>query len=119
VAKIAMTHSGIVTKNYGFYMPGRMKDGAASFTKGFSKPVIVGHDENPMEQAEPVGRVIDANYIDTANSFVQRDSYLKSLYEFQDKKKSNKTLDFVHHVIDNYEGKDGYESSCSHFYSCK
>jgi hypothetical protein len=110
VAKIAMTHSGIVTKNYGFYMPGRMRDGATSFTDGFYKPVIVGHDENPLDQAEPVGRVIDASYIDTANEFIQKDSYLKSLFSFQDKKsKGDKILDFVHHIIDNYEGGDGYQ----------
>ena len=102
VAKIAMTHSGIVTKNYGFYMPDRMSEGAGSFVKGYAKPVIVGHDENPVDQAEPVGRVIDANYVDTSGVFVQKDSYLKALMQFQyndKKRKSNAVLDFVNHVI--------------------
>ena len=36
VAQIDMTHAGIVTRNYGFYLPARMKAGASSFTENFS-----------------------------------------------------------------------------------
>ena len=107
VAQIDMTHSGIVTRNYGFYLPSRMKDGARTFTQDYAKPVIIGHDENPLEETSPVGRVIDANYISTADSFIQNDKYLKKLFQFEDSFNQN-SLDFVNYVIQNYDGKDNY-----------
>lgn len=108
VAQIDMTHSGIVTRNYGFYLPAKMKAGAPSFTDSYSKPIIVGHDENPLEQAEPIGRVVQADYINNTDKFVQNDRYLSNLLKFHDKKQ-DKTLDFVNYVIENYDGKDGYQ----------
>jgi hypothetical protein len=106
VAQIEMTHSGIVTRNSGFYLPDNMRKGAHTFTKNYKKPVLVGHDSD----SEPVGRVIQADYIDTSFTYVQNDKYLSSLMRFQDKKenKKNSMTDFVQHVIGEYNGKDGY-----------
>jgi len=105
VAQIEMTHAGIVTRNYGFYLPARMKDGAATFTKDYAKPVIIGHDE--LVESKPVGRVVNAEYVDTAEAYKVRDSILKSYFNFQDG--SKKVTDFVQHVVRNYDGKDQYK----------
>jgi hypothetical protein len=106
VAQIEMTHSGIVTRNSGFYMPDNMRKGASTFTKNYNKPVLVGHDSD----SDPVGRVIQADYVDTSFTYVQNDKYLSSLMRFQDKKetKKNDMVSFVQHVISEYNGKDSY-----------
>lgn len=108
LAQIDMTHSGIVTRNYGFYLPARMKQGAASFTKDYNKPLLRGHDES--DESKPVGRVINAEYIDNSGHYKQTDSYLNDLFRFQDKDSEKASmLDFCNHVIRNYDGKDGYK----------
>ena len=107
IAQIDMTHSGIVTRNYGFYLPSKMKDGARSFTQDYAKPVIVGHDENPLEETSPIGRVISADYVSTADKFIQNDKYLAKLFKFADNVDST-SLDFVNYVIESYDGRDGY-----------
>lgn len=112
VAQIEMTHSGIVTRNYGFYLPWKMRDGAKSFTSDFAKPVIVGHDEDPFKPAEPVGRVVQADYIDTSGAFSQKDKHLESMLKFLDSSKSkklSKDLELVDYVIKNYSSKDSYK----------
>lgn len=60
IVKIAATHAGIITRNNGFYLPDRMKKGAASFTANYGKPVQIHHNQD----ADPVGRIIKAEYID-------------------------------------------------------
>jgi hypothetical protein len=62
--RIAATHSGIITRNNGFYLPDRMKKGASSFTDGYEKPCLIHH----QEEADPVGRIIASGYIDTSGS---------------------------------------------------
>ena len=106
LAQIEMTHSGIVTGNYGFYLPSRMKDGAPSFTNKFPKPVLIGHDEGEAE-TDPIGRVIDAEYVDTSAGYLSNDSYLNKLVSFRDEEK-DKTLSFVNYIISNYNSKDDY-----------
>lgn len=108
LAQIEMTHSGIVTRNYGFYLPARMKGGASSFTKDYAKPVIIGHDE--VTDTKPVGRVINAEYIDTSEIYKNQDKYLASLFQFQDASRDkDSVLDFVNHVIREYDAKDTYK----------
>ena len=105
MAQIEMTHSGIITRNLGFYLPANMRDGAGTFNQHFNKPVIIGHDDD----ADPVGRVIDAKYVDTSKELRMNDKYLSSLIEFHDKKRSpDSVMDFVHHVVREYWGKDSY-----------
>lgn len=111
IAQIEMTHSGIVTKNYGFYLPAHMRDGSKSFTDQYFKPVIVGHDEDEAKPADPVGRVIQADYVDTSMRYLQKDSYLNSLFKFSDAKTKNKidkSIELVNYVIAQYDGKDDY-----------
>ena len=60
--RIAATHSGIITRNNGFYLPDSMRKGAASFTDGYPKPVLLHHEDHK----DPVGRIISANYRDTS-----------------------------------------------------
>jgi hypothetical protein len=107
VTQIDMTHSGIVTENYGFYMPDSMRKGVPSFTDQYNKPVIVGHDDD----GDPVGRVIGANYVDSANMLRTTDKYLNSMMNFIDKKGSKKfqVHDFAQHVVQEYWGKKNYE----------
>ena len=109
IAQIEMTHSGIVTGNYGFYLPDRMRAGAATFTKDYCKPVIVGHDL----ETEPLGRVIDAKYVDTSKDWKTNDKMLSTYLEFNDAKKKKVTVnedeaEFARYVIENYWGKDNY-----------
>jgi hypothetical protein len=107
LAQIDMTHSGIVTKNYGFYLPARMKAGATTFTRDYNKPVLIGHDE--AGDTKPVGRVVGAEYVDTSETYRHQDSRLKGLFEFQDGKSDTETmLDFVQHVIREYDSRDSY-----------
>lgn len=61
---IAATHSGIITRNNGFYLPDRMQRGASSFTDNYQKPILLHHEE----AQDPVGRVIESAYIDTSES---------------------------------------------------
>lgn len=106
VTQIEMTHSGIVTRNLGFYLPDNMRGGAHTFVKNYKKPVLIGHDED----GDPVGRVVDGKYIDTSSHLKFKDKYLASLFDFVDKKKGGKEnlTDFVQYVIQEYEGKDSY-----------
>ena len=67
--KIAATHSGKITRNNGFYLPHKMKDGAGTFTKQYQKPIQVHHEE----KVDPIGRAISASYVDTSGRI--RDSF--------------------------------------------
>lgn len=67
--QIAATHSGVVIRNNRFYLPERMKKGAPTFTKDFFKPVLLHHDQDK----DPVGRIIDAAYVDTSG--IVQDKY--------------------------------------------
>ena len=62
--QIAATHAGIITRNNGFYLPERMRKGTETFTKDFFKPVLLHHEDHQ----DPVGRVIDAAYVDTSGA---------------------------------------------------
>lgn len=56
--KIEATHSGKVNKNFWFYTPVGMKDGAETFVKPYPKPVTVDHGPG-----DPIGRVTDSSYV--------------------------------------------------------
>ncbi len=62
LVQIAATHSGIITRNNGFYLPDRMRKGAQTFVKDYQKPVLLHHEDHK----DPIGRVVDAAYIDTS-----------------------------------------------------
>jgi len=106
LAQIDMTHAGIVTRNYGFYLPNRMKSGANTFTKDYAKPLLIGHDDD----TQPVGRVIQAEYIDTSNQYKIEDQYVRSLFNMTDKKnKTENIASVVRHIIQTYDRRDDYK----------
>ena len=70
MVKIAATHSGIITRNNGFYMPDKMRDGAVTFLQNYEKPVLLHHNSY---NGDPVGRVKSAAYIDTSRGIIKQD----------------------------------------------
>lgn len=66
--RISATHSGLITRNNGFYLPDRMKKGAHSFTDNYGKPVLLHHNDHQ----DPVGRIVQAVYRDTSGSVIDR-----------------------------------------------
>ena len=68
IVRIAATHSGIITRNNGFYLPDKMKKGATSFMEGFGKPILKHHEDTQ----DSIGRVIDSRYIDTSGAVLDK-----------------------------------------------
>jgi hypothetical protein len=68
VVKIAATHSGLITRNNGFYLPDKMRKGSASFTSQYNKPIQIHHDD----EADPVGRVVRAEYVDSSGTLAEK-----------------------------------------------
>ncbi len=64
MVKIAASHAGLITRNNGFYQPDKMRIGIKSFTDNYNKPLQVHHDQ----EADPIGRIVAAEYIDTSPS---------------------------------------------------
>jgi len=69
--EIAATHAGRLTRNYGFYLPQKMKDGAHTLLQNYGKPMLVHHSSHD----DPVGRIVDAKYIDTSGAFVRDEQF--------------------------------------------
>lgn len=63
---LAATHSGIITRNNGFYLPNKMRAGASSFIDDYPKPILVHHNN----ESDSIGRAYDAKYMDTSG-FIQ------------------------------------------------
>lgn len=86
VVKIPMTHSGLVTRNLGFYQPIKMKSGGKTFTEGFEKPVQVGHGSKGLfsssdKEPEVIGRVKQVNYVDLSDELLKKDVKLAKAYQ--------------------------------------
>ncbi len=62
---LVATHSGRLTRNNGFYLPQKMREGVGTFTENYGKPLLVHHDQHQ----DPVGRIVGAKYIDTSIDF--------------------------------------------------
>ncbi len=60
IVKIAASHSGLITRNNGFYLPDKMRKGSSTFTAQYNKPIQVHHNDDQ----DPVGRIIKAEYVD-------------------------------------------------------
>jgi hypothetical protein len=71
---IVATHAGRITRNHGFYLPQKMRDGAKTLMSEYGKPILLHHNDHN----DPVGRVIAARYVDTSGTFT-RDSAQDSL----------------------------------------
>ena len=107
IAQIDMTHSGIITANRGFYLPNKMKRGAASFTQNYNKPVLISHNAD----SDPVGRVISADYVDFTKTNKHNDKKLESILNILDKKQDRKpeidqVLELYKYVVGEYWGTD-------------
>ena len=64
--RVAATHAGKITRNNGFYLPHKMRDGVASFTAQYPKPIQVHHESHQ----DPVGRVVAARYVDISQGLM-------------------------------------------------
>ena len=62
---LAATHAGIITRNNGFYLPDKMREGINGWVKPYPKPIQVHH----QDEQDPIGRVVAARYIDTLDLF--------------------------------------------------
>jgi len=71
---IVATHSGRLTRNYGFYLPQKMKDGVNSLLENYGKPILTHHNSHE----DPIGRIVAARYVDTSMAFA-RDSAVDSI----------------------------------------
>ena len=56
------SHYGYINGNQAFYQPKHGPTSAKTFTKPFQKPVLRSH--NMFSDADPIGRVTDARYVD-------------------------------------------------------
>ena len=90
--KIEATHSGKINKNFWFYTPKGMQDGADSFVKPYNKPVTVNHDPH----ADPLGRVLESRYVsyDNYNTPLHNMDFNDSKKLLASVKKWIKTADF-------------------------
>ena len=78
MVKIAATHAGLVTRNNGFYMPDKMRDGAGTFVQNYGKPVLLHHNSH---SGDPVGRIRHAQYVDTSTGIAKQDGYIKDFID--------------------------------------
>lgn len=82
LVKIAASHAGIITRNNGFYLPDKMRKGVSSFTDNYGKPILLHHEDHK----DPVGRIVQASYVDTSalvkdryNGLVVKDRFGKEM----------------------------------------
>jgi hypothetical protein len=95
---IVATHAGRITRNHGFYLPQKMRNGVESLIEPYKKPILLHHDEHQ----DPIGRVVNAQYIDTSSTFAQNTVQASLITELN----NNKTpfirmLDFADQMIEN------------------
>ncbi|RME26216.1 MAG: hypothetical protein D6800_06765 [Candidatus Zixiibacteriota bacterium] len=64
VVEIEATHAGYVNGNGYFYTAEAMRAAVETWTRPFPKPYLVNHDR----LSDPLGRVIDAEYVPTSKS---------------------------------------------------
>lgn len=68
VVKMAATHSGLITRNNGFYLPEKMRAATSTWTDIYPKPIQVHHEDHN----DPVGRTMSAVYVDTTNQAAEK-----------------------------------------------
>jgi len=82
-AKVRMTFAGIRTRNRAVYLPDEHYKSAISFIKPYPKPIQLHHQDDK----DPIGRVIDVRYVDTANEAINVDSRVGGIMKvFKDSK---------------------------------
>ena len=63
--KVKATHAGLINGNKSFYVPYRMADSVHTWTSPYPKPFNPYHYDSDRPR-DPIGRVIDAKYVDTS-----------------------------------------------------
>lgn len=111
-AKVKMTFAGLKTRNSALYLPDEMYSGMKSFISPFPKPILPHHKEDE----DPIGRVVDVRYIDTANSIITLDKRAAhAMSIFRDKSSTKKArLSSVKMFLD-LEENEGY-AGVGHIY---
>ena len=95
------THSALVNGNMRFYRPDMMQAGCHTWTDKarYKKPVLLRHDED----CDPVGRVIEAKYVDDSYKYVGRYANIKNLifYDSSSSKRVDlfKSVDWVYDTL--------------------
>lgn len=82
MVRIAATHSGIITGNNTFYLPDKMRQGTATWTAQYAKPILTHHND----QTDAVGRVVSARYVDLSAQVpsILKNSTVRSAQLIQD-----------------------------------
>jgi hypothetical protein len=84
--QIDSTHAGTITRNGMFYSPRNIADGVKTFTSPYNIPVLVNHDL----ETEPLGRVVDAEYVDFTKTY--KDAALNKLVSRVMRRKKDERL---------------------------
>ena len=66
--KVKSTHAGMINGNRAFYVPFKMQDSTPSWIYPYPKPFNPKHYDD-QDAKDPVGRIIDAKYIDTSDNY--------------------------------------------------
>jgi len=77
---IAATHAARPTRNNGFYLPQKMRDGVSSMMEPYPKPVLSHHDAH----SDPIGRIVSAKYIDTSNTLIHNNPQDRLIRDMND-----------------------------------
>jgi len=95
------THAGMVNGNMRFYRPDMMQAGAHTWVEGkrSKKPVLVRHDAD----SDPLGRIIEAKYIDESYKYVGTFQKIKNLvfYDSVSSKRVDlfRSVDWVYNTL--------------------
>lgn len=107
LVRLEATHSGIVNGNARFYRPDRMQASSHVWTMPGRplKPVLVRHDE----QSDPLGRVIQAKYVDLSYKYADEYPIIKdTIFYNTDAKKRVNLYDSVDWIVDHLMPLDDY-----------
>jgi len=104
--KLKATHAGRITLNNSMYLPDRVRSGVGSWLSPFPKPILLHHPEKSSlfgpgasgKARDPVGRVVEARYVDISQGVPRYDS-------LKDEHNYNQFLDLA-------KGTKSFEDSC-------
>lgn len=104
-AKVKMTFAGMRTLNDALYLPDEMYSGMKTFLTPYHKPITPHHREN----VDPIGRVVDVRYNDTANAVITRDERAaRAMGVFRDKTSTKKARVSTAQTFLDLEKTEGY-----------
>jgi len=92
--KLKATHAARITLNNSMYLPDKVRSGVGSWMSPFAKPILLHHPEKSSlfgtsasgKDRDPVGRVIEARYVDISHQVPRVDS-LKDDHNYDQFKK--------------------------------